>query len=214
MTRAPLHHGHLAGVTGAPVPPLPWLDLDDRHGLWLGNLPPDLRLSVVRFEQLWALHPDSFHQVRMFGRLVPVPRWSETYGRDYKFSGTVQRARSVPDLLEPLLAWSRAGVDARMNGLLLNWYDGALGHKIGPHRDDEKELIVGAPIITISFGETRVWRLRPWRAGASRHDIEVGDGSVLVLPWDTNMTFTHEVPSSKRHAGRRISVTVRAFKTD
>ena len=146
----------------------------------------------------------------MFGRLVPVPRWSQTYGRDYKFSGTVQHAMRVPDVLAPLLVWSKTHIDARVNGILVNWYDGAHGHKIGAHRDDEKELLEGAPIITISFGESRIFRLRRWKEQAI-HDIEVADASVLVLPYATNMAFTHEVPASKRRTGRRISVTIRAF---
>jgi alkylated DNA repair dioxygenase AlkB len=184
--------------------------LDGQHGVWLGILPAGLRLDATGFAALWEMHPGGFHQVKMFGKSMTVPRWSETYGRDYPFSGTVQRAKPVPALLAPLLAWSTATVEARANGLLVNWYDGALGHKIGAHRDDEKELIAGAPIITISFGESRTFRLRRWK-GKDRYDIVVRDGSVLVLPYATNMVFTHEVPASKQHVGRRISVTIRAF---
>jgi hypothetical protein len=38
------------------------------------------------------------------------------------------------------------------------------------------------------------------------------NGSVLVLPHDTNIAFTYEMPASKRLTGQRISVTVRAFR--
>ena len=55
-----------------------------------------------------------------------------------------------------------------------------------------------------------MFRLRQWK-GQGMQDIKVNDGSVLVLPYSTNMAFTHEVPSSKRLTGRRISVTIRAF---
>ena len=146
----------------------------------------------------------------MFGRLVAVPRWSEAYGQDYRYSGTLHRASPLPDMLTPLLSWSKMKVDGRLNGVLVNWYDGSLGHKMGAHRDDEKELVAGAPIITISFGEARTFRLRRWK-GRDRHDIEVADNSVLVLPYATNIAFTHEVPASKQGIGRRISVTLRAF---
>lgn len=191
-------------------PRLTRIDIDGRHGVWLDMLPAELRWSAAQFDEQWSRHPTHFHQVRIFGRPVPVPRWSENYGQDYRYSGTLHRAQPVPEALVPLLAWSKAEVDARLNGLLVNWYDGALGHKIGPHRDDEKELIAGAPIVTISFGERRTFRLRRWQ-GKDVRDIEVTDGSVLVLPHDTNIAFTHEVPASKRLVGRRISVTMRAF---
>lgn len=54
------------------------IDLDVQHDVRLGSLPPELRLGAEQFELLWAIHPDGFHQVRMFSRLVAVPRWSET----------------------------------------------------------------------------------------------------------------------------------------
>jgi alkylated DNA repair dioxygenase AlkB len=186
------------------------IDLDRHRSVSIGKLRPEHQLRSSQFEQLWALHPHTFHEVQIFGKMVPVPRWSETYGRSYHFSGTIQLAQPFPDILIPLLAWSRVSIDERYNGLLLNWYDGALSHRIGAHRNVEKELVVGAPIVTISFGESRIFRLRKWK-GDGGYDIEVSDGSVLVIPYDTNMAYTHEVPASKANRGRRISVTIRAF---
>jgi alkylated DNA repair dioxygenase AlkB len=185
--------------------------VDEQHGVWLGLLPPGLRWCQAQFNAFWALHPDRFHKVRMFGRLVAEPRWSEAYGQDYRYSGTLHPALPLPDALAQLIAWSKIEVDERINGVLVNWYDGSLGHKMGPHRDAEKELVAGAPIVTISFGETRMFRFRRWK-GRDVCNFEVVDNSVLVLPYATNMVFTHEVPASKRRTGRRISVTMRAFK--
>src|SRR5215831_20872994 len=144
-----------------------WIDVGGQHGVWMGRLPPGLCWCSAQFDAFWAFHPEKFHEVRMFGRRVVVPRWSEAYGQDYWYSGTLHRAVPIPHSLAPLLAWSKIEVDERLNGVLVNWYDGSLGHRIGPHRDAEKELVVGAPIITISFGETRTFRLRRWK-GARR----------------------------------------------
>ena len=193
-----------------PLTGFQWLAVDGQHGVWISRLPPKLRWCPAQFDAFWKVHPHGFHEVRMFGRLVAVPRWSEAYGQDYRYSGTLQRASPVPDMLTPLQSWSKIKVDGRLNGVLVNWYDGSLGHKMGAHRDDEKELVAGAPIVTISFGEARTFRLRRWK-GRDRHDIEVADNSVLVLPYATNIAFTHEVPASKQGIGRRISVTLRAF---
>jgi alkylated DNA repair dioxygenase AlkB len=187
-----------------------WIEIGDQHGVWIGRLPAQLCWCSAQFDVFWALHPNMLHEVRIFGRLVAVPRWSAAYGQDYPYAGTLHRASPVPDMLTPLLAWSKVEVDERLNGMLVNWYDGSLAHKIGPHRDAERQLVVGASIITISFGETRTFRLRRWK-GRAVHDIEVADNSVLVLPYATNLAFTHEVPASKRRMGRRISVTLRAF---
>ena len=42
-------------------------------------------------------------------------------------------------------------------------------------------------------------------------DLEVDNGDVVVIPWDTNKKFTHEVPYLGKYPGKRISITARAF---
>jgi len=117
----------------------------------------------------------------------------------------------VPPSLAPLLTWCRAPFHPQLSGLLLNWYDAEHQHYIGRHRDSTKHMIEGAPIVTISYGAARVFRLRPWR-GASFRDFTAPDGAVFVLPYATNLAWTHEVPHFQRDRGRRLSVTLRAFK--
>ncbi len=122
-------------------------------------------------------------------------------------------ADPVPALLEPLLAWVRAVVHPGLNGLLLNWYDGP-GHYIGPHRDSTAGMVPGAPIVTLSFGEERVFRLTHGTGTAKRtRDFSAADGAAFVLPFATNRVWKHGVPKSARYAGRRVSVTARAFGT-
>ena len=127
----------------------------------------------------------------------------------------MSQALPIPGLLEPILEWCRSAIDPALNGLLLNWYDGQLGHYIGRHRDSTRNLVPGSGIVTVSFGEERTFRLRPWpaRADAPPADFRTASGSVFILPWATNQAFTHEVTPSKRLTGRRISVTLRAFET-
>jgi alkylated DNA repair dioxygenase AlkB len=186
-------------------------DLDGQHAFFTGSLPADLKLDEGRFEALWALHPEDYHEIKMHGRPVKTPRWQQAYGRDYHYTGQTNRAQPVPSLLEPLLRWSREAIHDRLNGLLLNWYDGRLRHYIGPHHDSTKFMVPGAPIVTISLGEGRTFRLSLPRT-RERRDFEAADGAVFVMPYDTNLVWKHEVPASSRHRNRRISVTLRAFE--
>ncbi|HWD20539.1 MAG TPA: alpha-ketoglutarate-dependent dioxygenase AlkB [Verrucomicrobiae bacterium] len=169
--------------------------------------------SETSFEVLWRLHPEDRAEIRMHGRKVKVPRWQQAFGRDYRFSGQVNRALPVPPVLALLLEWAQNTIDSRLNGLLLNWYDGKLGHYIGAHRDSAKDLVPGAPIVTMSLGEQRIFRIRPWKKDGmtSSINLDLTNGTVVVMPYETNQAFTHEVPASTRLQGRRISVTARAF---
>jgi alkylated DNA repair dioxygenase AlkB len=188
-------------------------DCGNGCAIWLGRLPQSFVMTESHFEEMWQLHPKEHAEIRMLGRPVKIPRWQQAYGVDYHFSGEVNRALPVPPSLAPLLTWSRDAIDSRLNGLLLNWYDGSLGHYIGPHRDSTKNMVHGAPIVTISFGEQRLFRLRQWKAASATPpvDLEVTNGSVLVMPYATNQVVTHEVRPSARFRGKRISVTIRAF---
>ena len=184
--------------------------LDATNRVCTGTLPDHLLLDEGAFADLWTLHPDGYHQIRMYGRLVATPRWQQAYGHDYRYTGNLNKALPVPSAITPLLAWAQGTLEPRLNGILINWYDGSQGHYIGPHRDSREGLIEGAPIVTISFGEERVFRIRP-HGGKGKIDIPVADGTVIVIPYVTNQKWTHEVPKSTKDAGKRVSVTLRAF---
>ena len=182
-----------------------------RFPFFIGRLPEHLdRAATERFEELWNLHPAQSNEILIHGRMVAIPRWQQAYGRDYEFSGTVSAALPVSDILAPYFAWVRETIDARLNGLLLNWYDADRRHYIGAHRDSRQGLVPGSPIVTISLGDTRPFRLRvPKEKGFA--DFEASHGTVFVMPWDTNLNVKHEVPHTSRAKGRRISITARAF---
>jgi alkylated DNA repair dioxygenase AlkB len=183
--------------------------LADRHSLFRGELPVQLVLNPMKFQQLWEMHPEDFHLIKIHGRLVRTPRWQQAFGRDYHYTGQVNSALAVPPILEPLLSWAWA-IDARLNGILVNWYDGQKEHYIGAHRDSTVNMIEGVPIVTISLGEERVFRLRPWKRSGFI-DFPLYNGTVIVMPYVTNKHWTHEVPHSRNRTGRRISVTLRGF---
>lgn len=186
-------------------------DLGDGLRFLTGVLPAGLVWDAARFDEVWALHPEGKHVIHMPGGPVETPRWQQAYGADYHYTGRTNTALPVPPVLEPLRAWARQTIDSRLNGLLLNWYEGP-GHYIGPHHDSTRDMMTGAPVVTISFGETRVFRLTRGKGDAKeQRDFEATSGAVFVLPYDTNLVWKHAVPKSARYRGRRISVTLRAF---
>ena len=187
--------------------------LDDTASVLVGRLPDALVPDAAGFARLWSLHPDTFHVIKMHGKDVRTPRWQQAYGADYRYTGNTNRALPIGEELAPLHTWIRE-IDPRLNGLLLNWYDAEHGHYIGKHRDSTINMIEGAPIVTISLGAERVFRIRRWKGDATTHDIPTGNGTVIVMPYAVNLAWTHEVPHNAKAAGRRISLTARAFETE
>ena len=188
-----------------------YIRLDHDHTMYSTEIIPEFNWDSKQFMELWDTHPLNYHTIRIRGKEIPTPRWQQAYGKNYRYSGSLNNALPINDLLLPFLNWSRENVDERLNGLLLNWYDGQKGHYIGPHRDDTRDLYADSPIVTISLGQERIFRLRPLgRQGF--HDIIVRNGSVVIMPAEINKRWTHEIPKMKKYDGKRISVTLRAFR--
>lgn len=187
------------------------LQLDDKHGMYVSKTAQTFNWSFERFMELWNTHPEKYHTLMIHGKEVLTPRWQQAYGKNYRYTGSKNNALPINGNLQIFLDWSKENIDTRLNGLLLNWYDGRKNHYIGAHRDDTRDLCDGSPIVTISLGQERIFRMRPYKQKGYK-DITMRNGEVIVVPWDTNKTWTHEVPNFKKYQGKRISVTLRAYK--
>lgn len=198
----------------------------ERHqlgeGHWMGTsqVPGKLFLSQEQFEKVWLSQPEDYHVILMHGKPVKTPRKQQAFGADYHYTGRVNQALPVPDWLQPMMSWAKEQIDKRLNGALVNYYDGALGHYIGQHHDSTINMIFGAPIITVSYGEERIFRLTKEEGrGKEKHLIATRDflalpGNVFSIPYETNLVWKHGVPHFARYKGRRISITFRAFHQD
>lgn len=186
------------------------IKLDEKHCIWKGELPEEFSYMKASFQELWHLHPENYHKVKILGKEVPTPRWQQAYGKNYRYTGALQNALEVPEILKKYQLWCQENINPELNGLLLNWYEGAKKHYIGAHRDDTRDLLKDSPIVTISLGEERIFRLRPY-GKKSYQDFLMQHGTVIILPADTNLHWTHEVPHFARFRGKRISITLRVF---
>lgn len=184
--------------------------LDDKHYIIIYYQVEIFKLTENEFELLWQEHPKEFHEVVIHGKRVKTPRWQQAYGKNYEYTGSKNNALPIKKIDRKYIDWCKENIDKRLNGLLINWYDGDSQHYIGKHRDSVKGLEERSPIVTISHGEERVFRLRPY-GEKGYQDYKVTDGDVLIIPWETNKNYTHEVPHFKKYKKRRISITLRAY---
>lgn len=198
------------------------LNEDGSSWLWLvrGMLPP----GKVRFEALWSRHPPYLSKGNLFGKEVTFHRYQQAFGIDYAFSGQLARAAPLsqdeaPEVffVKETLRHAIAQSGPQMRGLryeacLANWYDGG-GHWIGAHADDERDLVKGAPIFALSWGEERIFRVTPKQGSVgSRAEVELFDGDLVIMGGTCQRTHKHEVPKTAKRQGRRISLTFRCFE--
>jgi len=184
--------------------------LDAQHAIYLTKPIKEFNWDYEKLMGLWDTHPEEYHKIQMRGKEVLTPRWQQSYGKNYRYSGSKNNALPITEDLQLFLDWSRRHIDERLNGLLLNWYDGQKGHYIGAHRDDTRDLQPESPIVTISLGQERIFRMRRFRE-TGYQDFVMRHGTVITIPWETNKHWTHEVPKFKKYNDKRISVTLRAY---
>lgn len=188
---------------------------------WLDSfyLPDDLKPSKDGFQEIWDLHPEERSKVVIYGKEQTVPRYQKSYINDYSFSGAVAKADKLPVILKPYLKWlNRLDYD-NFNQFLLNWYENGENY-IGSHADDEKQLIPNSPIVTITLceeGILRTFRIRDKKTKSIIKNVETPNGIILVMGGRFQKEFKHEIVkiggAKAEKAGRRISITLRQFKT-
>ncbi|WP_255839358.1 alpha-ketoglutarate-dependent dioxygenase AlkB family protein [Pseudomonas benzenivorans] len=180
------------------------------HAQWLDPLTADAWLH-----QLLAQTPWQQPQVRLYGRVHPVPRLVAWYGDEdaaYRYSGLQHRPLPWTPLLAQIRQRLQATVGQALNGVLLNYYrDG--NDSMGWHSDDEAELGANPVIVSLNLGGARRFDLR--RKGQSRieHSLRLEHGSLLVMAGPTQHYWQHQVAKTRRPCAPRLNLTFRLIRS-
>jgi len=169
-----------------------------------------------KFEELWNIHPTEHGQVIMYGKKIDVPRYLKSYGRDYNFAGMNHIAEEIPNEFKKFMDIVNGLYENYIfNSLLVNWYENG-NHYIGPHSDNTKQLVTDSPIVSISLGQTRIFRIRDKKTKEILKDIELKNKSIVVMCGKFQDELTHEIVKVNgdkgKKMGRRINLTFRVFQ--
>jgi alkylated DNA repair dioxygenase AlkB len=194
------------------------IQLTNSSSIITDELPTYLQISKEEFEYLWSLRPQEEQYIKMLGKKIAIPRRNKAYGKSYSFAGiTEEKAQETPDIIQRYIDYTGG------NGALVNWYDTGLEY-IGPHSDNEKQLVKDSDIFTISFGENRTFRVRPTKVAQHKYDKELKkdfntqDNEIIVMSGKFQEEFKHSIPLTKKiknvgkWKGKRISITIRTFQ--
>jgi DNA oxidative demethylase len=189
--------------------------LDDECWIEQHSIPEALQ-SMYDFDELWRLHPEEYGCVSYMGKMVKTPRWQQTYLKDYYFSGMMHKALPLPTQLQPFLDWANTITpNVIFNQVLLNWY-GNGAHYINPHTDNEKQLVELSPVLSVSLGQERVFRIRHIGTNEIVLDIPMPTNTYVMMCGKMQSRYLHEIPKVSGTKGslmdKRINITFRVFK--
>lgn len=138
-----------------------------------------------------------YRNINIGGRSVPVPRGLAWFGDvPYTYSGLKHEPVAMPAKLRALAdrieaALAEAGVQAKFNSVLMNYYRNGRD-SIGMHSDDERELGRQPIIGSVSLGAPRKFRFQHKRMDA-KHEILLPGGSLLIMKGKTQDDWRHGI---------------------
>lgn len=155
--------------------------------------------------------PWQHDQIKVFGKVYEQPRLTALFANNnkpYSYSNITMR----PHLFEGKLQMIKEKVEAvskiQFTTCLLNLYrDGQDSN--GWHADDERELGDFPQIASVSFGETRKFKMRRKDNHKEKFDIELQHGSLLLMLGKTQAFWQHQIPKTARKINERINLTFR-----
>ncbi|KAL3856299.1 hypothetical protein ACJMK2_011069 [Sinanodonta woodiana] len=157
-------------------------------------------------------------KVNIFGKWHDIPRKQVAHGDaglSYTFSNKTLPARPWLPFLEQIHDRITAVTGYRFNFVLINRYKDGNDH-IGEHRDDEKDLVRGYPIASLSLGQARDFIFRHVEARGKNAKRKIAPiklllehGSLLLMKHPTNIFWYHSLPIRKGLSNIRINMTFR-----
>ncbi len=154
-------------------------------------------------------------KIKIYGRDIITRRKVAWYGDhpfEYRYSGHSRFALSWTEEMLEIKSLAEHVCGAAFNSCLLNLYhDGSEG--MGWHSDDENSLDPQAPIASVSFGEERRFLFRLKADHSLKKEIHLQNGSLLFMDAESQRSWQHSLPVSKKARGTRINLTFRRMKS-
>lgn len=153
--------------------------------------------------------------IRVFGKVYPQPRLTALYGeagKPYAYSGISMQPEPFTALLGSIKEQVERISGEHFSTVLLNLYRNGQDSN-GWHSDDEKELGKNPVIASVSFGQTRKFKLRHKKKSNLKEALDLKHGSLLIMSGPTQHYWKHQVPKTARNVGPRINLTFRLIET-
>jgi len=144
----------------------------------------------------------------MYDKTVTAPRMISWYEDRNNPGADLTKPDWTPELLS-IRERVEKETQIKFNGVLLNLYRNGKD-SVAWHSDREKNSGKDVSIASVSFGETRMFRLRhKFRKDIPQLEIPLYHGSLLLMAGTTQSFWQHQVPKTAKDILPRINLTFR-----
>ena len=166
--------------------------------------------SDLYFRQLMDEVNWKQESIKLFGKLLPMPRLTAWYGdKGYTYSGLLNEPQQWLPVLQELKKSVEKASGQEYNSVLLNLYRTGQD-SMGWHSDDEAALGNEPSIASLSFGAERRFSFKHRsRKDIKPQSINLTNGSLLLMQGPTQHHWLHQVPKTAKPVQPRINLTFR-----
>lgn len=168
--------------------------------------------ALQYFEKLKTETPWQQDEITVFGKTHLQPRLTALYGnngKSYSYSNIVMQPHNFTPLLTFLKDKIEAVCSENFTTILLNLYRNE-NDSNGWHSDNEKELGRNPTIASLTFGETRVFKIKH-KEKNEKLSISLEHGSLLLMKSGSQIHYKHQLPKSLQIKKSRINLTFRTI---
>lgn len=181
---------------------------------------PDLGLMLMEgfipkieadryYEHLLRTTPWREYQMPMYDKVVTAPRMVAWFGTAEEAGGSA--LPWTPELLE-LRHRVEKETGMKFNAVLLNLYRNG-NDSVAWHSDKEHLIGQNPNIASVTFGQTRPFRLRhKTDKSIAQLEVPLHHGTLLLMSGTTNTFWEHHIPKSAKEMLPRINLTFRQVK--
>lgn len=171
----------------------------------------DEKESNQLFSELYNNTNWKQESIKLYGKLVPIPRQTAWYGDSGK-SYTYSKIAMTPEPWTPTLLVIKSKIEVlsgvQFNSVLLNLYRNG-SDSVAWHSDDESELGENPVVGSVSFGGTRRFMFRHKSKKELKKEVDLTHGSCLIMKGETQHFWQHQIPKTTKKIEPRINLTFR-----
>jgi alkylated DNA repair dioxygenase AlkB len=149
------------------------------------------------------------YEMPMYDKIVTAPRMVAWYDERDSTSGKTNWTKELRTIKVRVENETLINFNAVLLNLYRNGKDG-----VSWHSDKTQNENKNMNIASVTFGETRIFRLRhKFLKHLPQIEIPLHHGSFLLMAGKTNSFWEHQVPKTTRDVLPRINLTFRQVKT-
>jgi len=165
------------------------------------------------YDQLAADLPWQQDVITVYGKTHRQPRLTALFGhlgKPYAYSSIVMQPHPWTAAMTFLKEKVEDVCGQPFNTVLCNWYQNE-SDSMGWHADDEASLGPNPCIASLSFGASRMFKLRHNRLPEQKWQLPLASGSLLIMKGALQHNWKHALPKTQRPCGGRINLTFRCL---